>query len=312
MKKVLGSINSVIQSYGILVLPIAILVPFGHFGFRPRDSGKGFTFIVVNFLCVSSYILALLSFIVDLININSNPLNMQFTISFALMVFLLYTIKIYKIYKKCNIVSLVKDIKAIRKHSLDMCEKICICFMILIMFSTIIKLIHNAYGIAMEYVKSGKQILIVKSENTVLRLLTILQMVIYYNSVWVLIYGYSFLIAMIAIVLKKEFNECIHQLENNITKENNLSKELFSTTIHRFYQLASVVHKVDKMFSDIIALIMVISMTLLCSSTFGLVTGDNSRQWMLLGLMSLVSLIILIPSPVTINTEVGRLCKSKL
>ena len=235
---------------------------------------------------------------------------MQFTISFALMVFLLYTIKIYKVYKKYNIVPLVKDIKAIRKHSLDLCEKIWIIFMICIMFSTIIKLIHNAYGIATEYLKSGKQISLMKTENRGLELLTILQMTLYYISVWVLIYAYGFLIAIIAIVLKKEFNKCIQQLENNITKENNLSKELFSITIHRYYQLASVVHKIDKMFSDIFALIIVISMALLCSSTYGLITGDNSRQWMLLGVMSLVSLIILIPSAVTLNTEVGRLCRS--
>ena len=286
MMKALGSINNVIHSYGILVLSIAILVPFGHFGFRPGDFGKGFTFIVVNFLCVSSYILALLSFIIDLINIYSNPLNMQFTTSFALMVFLLYTIKIYKIYKKYNVVSLVKDIKVIRiirKHTLDMYEKFWIIFMTCIMFSPIIKLIHNAYGIVTDYLKSGKQISLMKTENRGLELLTILQMTFYYISVWVLIYGYGFLIAIIAIVLKKEFNKCIHQLESNITKENNLTKELFSITIHRFYQLASVVHKVDKMFSDIIALIMVISMALLCSSTYGLITGDNSRQWMLLG-----------------------------
>ena len=43
------------------------------------------------------------------------------------------------------------------------------------MFSTVIKLIHNAYGIPMEYLKSGKQVFITKSENHVLRLLTILQ-----------------------------------------------------------------------------------------------------------------------------------------
>ena len=279
----LSSIRSIVQSYGILVLPIAILIHFGHLGFRPGQAGKGFTFVIVNFLCVSSYILEVISFISDLINVYSNPLNMQFTIAFASMIFLFFTLKMCKLYKKYNVISLIKNIKDIRRHSLDMYEKTWIIFMICIMFSAIIILMYGAYGIAMEFVKLGKQIIIIKAESPGLKLLAVLKMVIYGNSVWVLVYGYGFLIAIIAIVLKKEFNACIHQLENNITKENTLTKEQFSTTIHRFYELTSVVHKVDKMLSDIIALVMIISMALLCSGTFGLITGEASRGWMLLG-----------------------------
>ena len=89
------------RSCGVLSLPFTVLIPFGHFGFRPGQFGNFIIFITVHVLCVFHYLLAVVMAISIPINLTDfRQTGTKFTVAFCVFLAVLYTLKFYKFYKK--------------------------------------------------------------------------------------------------------------------------------------------------------------------------------------------------------------------
>ena len=106
----------------------------------------------------------------------------------------------------------------------------------------------------------------------------------------------SFLINVMAAVLRREFHKCIENLQEKITDTGTLSSETFSETMERFGDLRHMVQKVDDMFSPIVCLNLAISLGMLCGAIYVLARGEGTffDGWHFLVFTSLGTLVIIL------------------
>ena len=144
------------------------------------------------------------------------------------------------------------------------------------------------------------------------RILVILEMLILSNIVWSSVLLTSFMISMVSIVLTKELDKCIDDPQEKILKDKFLSNDTFSDTAEIFYELICLVKKVDEMFSVVIGLNLALSFGMLCAATYGIFVGDGKfKNWTVPILISVLTLLILLPSISNINTKVREKVRTK-
>ena len=109
------------RPYRVLVVPLAVLIPFGHFGSRRGQFGNFIIFIIVHSFCVFHYLLAVVMAISIPISLTDfRQTRTKFTVVFCILLVVLYTLKLYKFYKKYHLVCLLQEIKDVSQHCLKM------------------------------------------------------------------------------------------------------------------------------------------------------------------------------------------------
>ena len=236
------------RSYRVLAVPLMVLLPFGHFGFRPGQVGNSITFVLVNFLCVFHYILAVAMAISIPINLTDfTQTRTKYTLALCLLLAALYTLKLHKFDQKYNLVSLLQDVREISQHRLTMKNMLVFVIMAGLVLGVLIYEFKHFIESLISVMKTGKRrpFSFATNDPTVVKVLSVFELAVWFVSSSVFMLGFSLMIAAITLVLKNEFNACASCLEQDIEKEKNLSSQGFSKATERFYKLTSIVEKVD-------------------------------------------------------------------
>ena len=116
----------------------------------------------------------------------------------------------------------------------------------------------------------------------------------------------SFIISIIAVVIRAEFSKRIEELQHNINETNSLSHDTFSEGVERFQQLKALVNKVDNSFCLILSLNLSLSLGILCTSIYSIYIGETTFEDMKVGIsVSFATLVVLLPSSAALHSKVG-------
>ena len=255
--------------HGILILPLSIMLPFGLLGFRPGQLFNKITGCVVNLMFLFNYGFILAVTIARFMNIKNHDTLNSFLTDFAVVMAIKFTTLIYIYLKKINFVRLLEDITRRRKYSLSKKELrfVIIIFMAVVTMATYL-ILYMCYRIVLAVLSTGGSTFAFAfklDDPATSGVKRILELLFFMISTWISILATGFLINVISIVLRREFDKCIENLREKIKETGILSSEIFSETMEKFRELRSMVEKVDDMLSLDFVLNLGLSLGLLCS-----------------------------------------------
>ena len=129
---------STLKEYGILALPVALMVPFGLFGFRPAQLGKHKIGYVLNAIVTMIYLLVLSMGIGYFYNRKEyGDTAYKFMAAYVILMLIKFTLLIFKLYKHYNIFFLLEDIKRVRRNNLERKEMSCIFLILTIIIAMV-------------------------------------------------------------------------------------------------------------------------------------------------------------------------------
>ena len=237
---------------GVLNLPLTIMLPFGLLGFRP---GQLFNKIIGYFINTMFFFNCGLNLAVTIARFISvkdyERTHVKFFTGFAVFMIIKFTALIYIYFKRFNFIHLLESITKIRKYSLSKLE----LTFVTIQFTTVVTLvIYLIYFVFNQYVIPVLITVVRQFEyafkyngSLQTRVTIVFEFLIFTNNTWISILATSFIINMIAVVLRKEFDKCIKNLQEKSNEAGLLSRDTFSETVERFQELRGVVEKVDDM-----------------------------------------------------------------
>ncbi len=303
------------RSYGILAVPVALLIGFALFGTRISRGrihpAVNVCFIintmVTTVLCVGYMPTAIL-----MERLSERLVNCIF-VPVVLLNFALLCYTHYKTGKNLN--SLLEDIVEHRQSVLKVIHKVWIfvllCVPILCMLYT--------FGITVEIVLQFLQL----TDDDVRRLRPIVSLFhttkqpkvdrvihavaanVLINCGWMSILATCFLLATIAIVLSTEFQTCVAKLRSRVKEEGFLSEENLFKSVERYNQLVTIVNSVDTLFSRFVVLFLLVSLGLQCAAAFGIIIEKGPvHHWMMGLINSTATAAVLIPPLVILHSQV--------
>ncbi len=301
-----------LRQYGVLSLPIVILALMGLMGHRPGQVSNRFLSYLTNLATVCNSVFAVAMALAHFSGIER--LGDAFQIFFMAMEICIVFQTIYLLfvfYKPQNLLGLLMEIRHIRMHSLGRVEVIFVCFSAATFLTTV--MFEHAYNFrdvakAFSVPLPTYYPLYGRMNNTVLlRTLIVVDKLTINNLSRLAVISTSFLLAVISILLANELKECIVDFKRDFTKLGNIENNLFCKRCERFHAIASTVQQVDEMFSVIVALNLTFSFGMLCGAvmSFSHHPEQSNAAWMRYVLLSIVTLIILIPPLIRLQDTVG-------
>ena len=298
---------------GFLNLPLTIM--FGLLGFRPGQILNKIVGYFINLMFFFNYGSVLAVTVARITNVKEyyHTINKFFT-GFAVIMTIKFTILIHIFFKRYNFVCLLKDISNKRKHSLSKKELLFVWTIFIATVTMVICIVyHGSYVYVLPVLKTGYHYFnfafkIKKNSLLIARTTVIFEYVIFMNSTWISIIATSVLVNVIAVVLRREFDKCIENLQEKINETGLLSGDTFSETVQRFQELRVMVEKVDDMFFLDFALNLCLSLGILCSSIYGIYTGDFAFENETIHLkiqVSIVTLLITLPASAALHSKVN-------
>ena len=176
--------SSILKTYGILVLPVALMVPFGMFGFRPGQLKKSKIGYVLNAIVMLMYLL----FISVGIGYFYNPKEYRYTAYkfmavYVIAMFIQFTLLIFVLYKDYNLFFLLEDMGKVRRHSLERKELCFICLILTLILAMVTVIEFYLLHKAIESFKSGYTPYTIDTNDPILtRIFVILEDIIYFNA----------------------------------------------------------------------------------------------------------------------------------
>ena len=298
--------------YGILGLPVLVMCCFGLFGFRPGQFVKGILGYVINGLFIFNFMLvSYVGITYFIITSDYSYTVIKFLAGFVTFMVVKFSYLCFIFYKKYNIVSLCEVLIETRRNHLSKKGLIQIITTIIFLIGVIMYSSSYFIEISLEVLKNGSvteqylPLTIQTSNPTALRVLVILEMVIYMNLTWSAPLITSFMTLILAIIMKEEFEKCKLILTDNISKGQSLSSERFLEFNERFSELKLVMFRIDDLFSIIIGLNLVLSLGMLCGAIYATTVPDDViRDWSIPIMISVMTLLMLIPSTAAVHNEV--------
>ncbi len=306
-----GHRNFRVKEFGILLLPIVIMTPFGLFGFRHGQFLKTFGFFVVNGLCIFNYFLSFLVTLGCLFHLTDTSTLTILTFCFRLETQISFSVLLCQLYKTNNIFSLLKDVTNRREKKLNGKEMTYIFIMGILIVAFQIYLNFSVAHVVLEVMQTGKtdvwRFYTLDTNSPLLnKILLLVEIVIYLNTSFVHGPAMGFLISVVTLMLTKEFQKTNEHLELKLKPDGRLSNELLCTTIDRFYKLTKLVHRANQLFSLLLGLILTTSFGMLCAVIYYILTENKHLDlWIAPLILAVINLIILIPPLVSINNEVS-------
>ena len=129
---------------------------------------------------------------------------------------------------------------------------------------------------------------------------------------WMCFLCTSYVLSVINLVLAAEYDKIVTDLHFQLDKDNCLSKETFTHATEKFFELTSLVDKVNDIFSDFFAVNLYLSLGLLCAVTYGILIDDGSVLGWGVAIKMATGILVLILLPATILNEKVCLKKSSV
>ena len=231
--------ENVFYQNGVLNLPVIIMLPFGLLGFRPGQLFNKIIGCLINSMFLFNCGLILAVTVARFINVKDyNHTTNKFYTGFAVFMVIKFASLFYIFFKRYNFICLLKDLSNIRKHRLSKKE---LLFVIAIFVTTVTMVIYSifytSYVFALPVLRTGVIHFAFAFEINspfMTRITVILEYVIFMNSAWISVIATSFLVNVITVVLRREFDECIENLHKKVNETGTLSSDAFSETVERF------------------------------------------------------------------------------
>ena len=157
--------------------------------------------------------------------------QINFFTSFAAVMVIKFTILIYIFFKRYNFVCLLKDLHNTRKHRLSKKELLFAMIIFVAALTAVIYLIYHTCNVhVLPLLKTGPYYFTFafKSDSPLMaRTAVILEYVVYMNNTWSSVIATSFLVNVIAVVLRREFQKCVKNLQEKINETGLLSGDIF-------------------------------------------------------------------------------------
>ena len=276
-------------------------------GFRPGKLFNKNIGFMINLMFLMNYVLIVTTGIVYLIRDKNPDWTSKFYIGFVILMMINFNILIYMYYKKYNFINLLDDVTNARKYNLSKREIVFVVMTFLIIIVPSIYISYRLSGYTLWTLKTRSNVYIsFKTDGTMLpKTMIIVIIVIYINVTWTFIMATSFIINVLAVVLRREFSKCIGDLQDNIKKTNTLSSEIFTEAIDRFQQLRSLTQRFDDTFFLVLSLKLGAALGMLCSAIYSIYVGEGTfeRKKGQLG-ASLATLVVLLPPLAALHSKV--------
>ena len=103
--------------YGVLTLPLCIMLPFGILGFRPGQLFNKIFGCIKNIMFLCNFCLVFVIMVGYLsVDMDYNQTYIKFYAGFVVSITIKFTVLSYNFYKKYNVISLIEDVTCLRKH----------------------------------------------------------------------------------------------------------------------------------------------------------------------------------------------------
>ena len=344
-----SAMKLLVQHYGILTFPLVLLVFFGQFGLRLKQSKHRCLPLIFNTMFLISYCsvwfgsVGMLTVFYLIPDWHRSDISRISDVAFALIMPVLFTTWAFVCFKSYNLYSLLEDLIKIRQNSLSK--------------STLIPVIFAVEDFFTPYSHHGYY--------WFLKVVFYNHVIFYTMAAWMVIMNLSFLMCIISIILVREFDACIAHLKTCISNANNgnntdnsrgnasndginvenssnnqnsntnnvdnkginpesttnigdsnaqlcFSIDLFYDTADRFLELASVVNSADVMLRVPLGIILAVSMGSLCIGVYAVVVGGGIETWYFLILLSGSAILALLPSLSALHNKVGPVLKLRI
>ena len=287
---------------------MALMFALGLFGFRPGQMIKlgnitNFT-LILNFLlilCIGTGFLFTTDF--------QSKISNKFLVLFHIFLSMELAALCYICYKKYNLFSLLQDIRKVRSQCLSKRELFFICVIFIAIITSIGGIFYFSMVIVHDIFKTGKsqqwKVSIVPTDNyTAVKILAFIELIVISIS-WSSVLITSFMVIVIVMVVRREFENCIEKLQKTIETCASLSQEVFSEFTERFYQLKGVLEAVDSMFSTTIGLNISLSILTLCGAVYAYMVHDGDlKVWILFIIVSVVTVFTLLLPLASLHNKV--------
>ena len=303
----ISNMTNIVKEYGILTLPILLMMMFGLFGHRPGQIRNKLISFLLNLLCCINYLIictVVVCFLRDIIQFNRYSL-VSYEV-FGVLVAINYTLLLYILYKKHNLLGLMEDVKTLRRTSmqkLNLLHLWMMFFLIIITFASVIYILFadiTGHGLRIHPPIDSTNSSFLSADG----FLTLLEFMVYPVSAWASIIVPSFVLGVMASVIANEFNTCDSALEQSMVNANTFSLEELIKMTDQFHELATMVKRVDAMFSKTVALNLAAALGSLCVAVYTIAQGGNVTDWTLALACPALTLMILIPPLTSLNTKV--------
>ena len=303
-----------INHYGMLCIPLSLLIFFNQFGLRPGQIRYKLCIWLINIMFALRYLSLLVGVYATFILLKimdskpSGQVTVAFHLGVATTIAALFTFWIISCCKKYNVFCLIEDIIRIRRNNLHITN---LSLMIFSLLSTIGVSIGTGHSVATQighkdlYIESFK--LSVKSEF--LMNIFFMNALVQSYTIGMLISNLTLLISFTSCILRNEFYYCLNDLEKNITDNKYLPTDSFPEMSQRYRHLISVVNKADAMFSVPVAIILIISFGFLCAGVYGFAVGMKLAQWYYTLIISVAAIMTLLPSLSELHHKVSDIAE---
>ena len=301
--------SNTVAEYGIITLPILMMMLFGLFGHRPGQIRNKFISFSLNLLCFINYLIILVVVVwylrAILINYQHVDFVMIFFAGFCTLVVGYSIFLLFIFYKNYNLFCLLQDAKNLQKGCVRKIHLVYVWIMfllIIINFSATICILLDRIIVPA-----------FTGSNPILNgLVMLVELLLYSIVTYSLIVATSFMVVVLSIMMANEFDRCSEDFDNFMKKADKLSVEELSKMTDKFYDLTLLVDKMDAMFSLPVGLTLAASLGTLCMTvyktvTFGLDVTTSLGSLDVSG--SALALMILLPSLTLLNSKVNT-CKS--
>lgn len=302
---------SLLKEYGVLSVPTVLMALFGSFGCRTGQTKYKMLSFLLNLICVlNSTVVTILNVITILNFLDKKNVNSLFMITFESINTVTTVCLLAILYKKYNLIMLLKKVKNIRQCHLTKWEVLHILVILLSILSVTIYI----YALNIRFiVKLYRRGLIAfyqpykwKISNPILiQILLFSETMLHLNVSWLLTSSTGFMICVISLVLSKEFQKCVLDLEKSFTEQRCLTEDTFNQSKDRFYKLVSVVQKVDEMFSFFIGFVLIQSLALLCFAIYSSLQGQDIEAWTAQVILSSLAVATLLPPLAKLSSKVN-------
>ena len=310
-----ASLLSVIRKSGVLALPVVSMIPFGLFGYRPRQLKHTLLSYVLNIYCVFIFLCTL---IIGAGAMTEISLQMNFTaifmLGFNIAITINHVLLIVMFYKKYNLIHLLKDITSVRECKSSFGEIVYVVLVGCLKLAGITFVAQHNFKVFLFFLdeKNIPAPVIFKINNPILsKIMMWIEFIIYPCAAWMSLTGTSFLVSVIAMVMTKEFKRINSDLEKDLdTMETQMSGTacgvIFCKARDQFFKRVSVVQKMDELFCIFIGYALVLSLGFLCwalNAIFEKVA--NFRIYSIPTTCAVAMLMILLPASTCLNSKVS-------
>ena len=291
--------KSKIFHHGILHLPITYMLLFGMLGFRPGQLFNKNIGFLINFMFLMNYVLVVTTGTVYLIRDKNPDMTSKFYIGFVILMMINFNILIYILH--------LDDVTNARKYNLSKKETLFVVLTFLIIIVPSIYISYSTSGYILWTLKTRSNFYIsFKTDGTILpKTMIIVIIVIYVYVTWTFFLATSFIISVLAVVLRREFSKCIGDLQDNIKKTSTLSSEMFTEVIDRFQQLRSLTQIFDDTFFMVLSLNLSSVLGMLCRAIYSIYIGEATFELKKAQMgASLATLVVLLPPLAALHSKV--------